>query len=310
MGGANDNSEIYDVEVKSFNPKLQQDSTYLFHYTSTKGLIGILSSQALWFTDAQYLNDPEEQKYFYKILKHYPVIKHEINTAMFDTILEAGQATYFSQTNIMKNGQKTICPQRYYYFSFTRNEDSSGMWSMYTNNKGWNACFDVSKILECVSSSKVSWPTTIYHGPVIYNENEQKEIIGEMIFEYANDQLKLCKTDQDIKMAHDNVAAKVELCRLFMKNPFFSSEDEFRLVLAFEPFSEDDNFKTGHQVKNGIPIPHKEVKIYDHSIEYIVSGPGLESELVEHAMFSLATKEGFHLPSIKKSQGSIRMSSD
>ena len=40
----------------------QYDNKLIYHYTSSSGLLGILSSESLWFTDFSVLNDESEGK--------------------------------------------------------------------------------------------------------------------------------------------------------------------------------------------------------------------------------------------------------
>ena len=43
----------------------------IYHYTSSGGLHGILSSGILYFTDSLFLNDRSERKNFYQMLERY-----------------------------------------------------------------------------------------------------------------------------------------------------------------------------------------------------------------------------------------------
>ena len=40
----------------------------LFHYTTQAGLLGIIDSRSLWFTDIFYLNDSTEMEYTFSIV--------------------------------------------------------------------------------------------------------------------------------------------------------------------------------------------------------------------------------------------------
>ena len=47
----------------------QTPSTPLYHYTDAAGLIGIVTSGALWATHCDYLNDASEFKYAAGVMK-------------------------------------------------------------------------------------------------------------------------------------------------------------------------------------------------------------------------------------------------
>ncbi len=46
----------------------ETSSSTIFHYTTYKGLEGILKTRRLWLTDHKYLNDPSEIEHGKKIL--------------------------------------------------------------------------------------------------------------------------------------------------------------------------------------------------------------------------------------------------
>ena len=41
---------------------------FIYHYTSSEGLLGILRDKTLWFTDTMALNDSSEGNYIWEIL--------------------------------------------------------------------------------------------------------------------------------------------------------------------------------------------------------------------------------------------------
>ena len=47
----------------------QYNNKLIYHYTSSSGLLGILSSESLWFTDFSVLNDESEGNYIYSLVK-------------------------------------------------------------------------------------------------------------------------------------------------------------------------------------------------------------------------------------------------
>lgn len=38
----------------------------IYHYTTAQGLLGIISRKQIWATDVTFLNDKEEQSWFFK----------------------------------------------------------------------------------------------------------------------------------------------------------------------------------------------------------------------------------------------------
>lgn len=277
----------------------------LYHYTDLEGMLGILENESLWFTDAQYLNDPQEQRYFSWMVDDY--FKEHKNKYLSehskDALLRLCNTPYSFQVN---NGNG-VQLARYFYFSLSQNEDDVGMWERYTGNVGYNLSINLRGLLDSFEHSYPN-PVTVYHGRIMYEREKQFKKFSDYIVDYIVEQeSRKNKSYFSFPLIDQEVQKRVRICMLFMKNPFFKSEQEYRVVLACDPYDDNQHFPFKCKKKSGLLVPYKEVNCPRSCIRSITSGPSLEKELVEDTLWAYVRKEfkGLSIP-VKHSEGLLR----
>ncbi|MGH6918181.1 MAG: DUF2971 domain-containing protein [Geminicoccaceae bacterium] len=120
---------------RKYRFKLEQP---LFHYTDSDGLMGIIKSDALWFTPINYLNDPSEFHF------SYDLAVEELKKAQPQSASDP-LAEFFLQRML---GGLDECLRAFskYVGSFSRDGDDLGQWRSYAEN-GRGFCLGIS---ECV----------------------------------------------------------------------------------------------------------------------------------------------------------------
>ena len=95
-----------------FDPSRVQAPETVYHYTSQKGLFGILNSRTLWASDIRYLNDTSELRYGLDMLAEGLKDRaSEVDVRLAETIAEV-----FDSIRVSKYAPHVVC------FSAVRND--------------------------------------------------------------------------------------------------------------------------------------------------------------------------------------------
>jgi hypothetical protein len=101
------------------------DNTLLYHYTDIEGLNGIISTNSLWLTQREFMNDIAEPDYAKEVI--YQTIKDTKDII-----------SIFNEALITNNSFN-----KEYILSFSLEKDSIHHWNYYSNGKGY--CIAITK---------------------------------------------------------------------------------------------------------------------------------------------------------------------
>lgn len=197
------------------NNKTDEDKNKMYHYTSIAGLKGILDKKEFWVTKSDFLNDPSETSYIFKVLEKLNYKESFIN----------------SLKEQINNEKKDV-----YILSMTTEKDSLPMWKNYSNDDGYNIKVDKDKF----KNSFVN-PGTYIMGKVIYIDNEEKnnkkqykpiKHLISSIYKSGKTYLKVNNKLKD-EIIKKTVFTHIRLISLFVKHTGFEYEHEYRY--AFIP---------------------------------------------------------------------------
>lgn len=213
---------------------IEHTSQPIYHYTSKIGLSSILRNRQLWANDIYKQNDESEGIYVLGIL--------EKNIDCFG-IQEAYKNAILKQITKVElawnDGNYEFQKHRSFIISFSTAADELTMWNYYTKNEdsvGYNIAFDPQiltdkiKIKELIldKDTNARYPgimdKTCHHGKVIYDENQQCEIMKrevEKFSQYFNPNDNLCEY---------LLVEKILWIGNFFKSSYFKHEQEYRLV--------------------------------------------------------------------------------
>lgn len=179
----------------------------LFHYTDLPGVVGITQSKQIWLSKASYLNDYSEVRFFLK----------RINRAI-KTLPDFG-----INSNSLKLVENIVfnIQQDFYICSFCTDGDLLSQWRAYTDNGA-----GISLGLSVQHLSKIARDNGLHLIKCIYPEAEQDGIAISLILN-AIDNIENNNSDTALDEIRDNIC----LAALACKNPNFSEEQEWRLVL-------------------------------------------------------------------------------
>ena len=240
----------------------------LYHYTSQKGLIGILESKKLWMTDILYLNDSSEflgtiELVRSELLKHKKHIKNEILSGFYliETILK-----YFLSINSTNT----------YVFSLSKYKDNINHWRGYCPSIGGFCIeFDIDKLTTLISNNQ-----GYKIGKCIYDRGLKKKIMNTIFGELV-----------------DESSLVVNFSKFFMgdfpfiKHESFRTEKEYRIVY----FGSSNKVK--YREGKSMIIPYMEFSLdsVDLPISRIIVGPTPHKELSKLSIESLLKSNGYDI---------------
>lgn len=276
------------------------------HYCSVDVLKEIIEKGCLRFTDVRFLNDSTE---FVEILE---IIKSVLQSGNYDSefvkfILDSNtfnELENYKQSYLQINeGTKSLEAKKYHVYtcSFSNNGDSLNMWNYYAKNEGVNIYFDfVGSVFKEIDGlkpdqkEKINNDVIMYSGPVIYELEDKKKCITELLDQLQNLYMDAGDgIDKYKQYIYEAFKGAVNNTRCFFKNKYFRNEEEYRVVLEI---SEDMiNSKCGSGKINNIGffkrsnvlIPYIDYKICRKSIKRITMNPYVEN----NSVFELGIKE-------------------
>jgi hypothetical protein len=303
---------------KNLHKEYSKFST-IYHYTSLKGLTGIIEKQCIYATHISFLNDRTEYKYSVDLMKNVvkKLYETKCNLEIYDYLLKNLQLLYSSERFV-------TC--------FSENGDLKSQWSDYANKgSGVSIGFDKGYFANSISQHIV--PKFID-----YDLNYQERLIEELIlliirffidrkyiFNWEKYSFEQLVSNAILKFIDDILSA--------FKNPSFQEEQEFRFEHTIDGnmikkdystilFREDGSklipyIELTTEYKNYLIQKAEEYRTDDDEaeptfvhkllpIKEIIVGPALEFEIVKFGINELLNKYGYENVSIKKSSVPLR----
>lgn len=242
------------IDFGAFYPASIRPEDRLYHYTTSVGMAGILSSGKLWATDYRFLNDCEEFGLLGERMEQAVKSLH-LHPAHEKMVWEL-LSTKLNRKSGDQDGRGS-----YFITCFSVDPDSLLLWSEFADIRGCNLGFDNSDIIEhcCAQGANP--------GMVIYTEAEQlywmKECFeklmekGESATEYLT---ALCRQGQDGELHAylDCVALLATYYSMYFKREIFAGEKEYRFILH-----DTGKLDIVYRQKDSWKIPYVELPICD-----------------------------------------------
>ncbi|MCQ2386931.1 MAG: DUF2971 domain-containing protein [Clostridia bacterium] len=271
-----------------------QDKNSIYHYTSVEGLIGIITSGKIRFTEYSYLNDSTEGDYIFSVLKSMLNNKISYDKEFKDKIVE----------HIDKNDYYDVYPDKdmkYFISCFSLNSDSLPMWNYYSKTQGYNINFDFYDIKQEIKKIHIKYYPNVFFESytVLYETEIQKEFLIEHL-NYVYDVWKKEKSDFIISFMLNYLNS----IKFAFKHPAFQQEQEVRFVYKVKKdFFESEIAKWGEEslikVKNDYRIIFSEVPVIDvpfdkKFIQKICLSPLNKSEQARESLDSFLKRYGYN----------------
>jgi hypothetical protein len=280
----------------------------LYHYTTAKGLLGILESNVLWAGDLSYMNDFSEFKYAENLIENE--LKKAIEISMPELLKES---RYLVLTQPFSNARRLNIYSAY-SFCFCQEGDQLSQWRGYAQKgTGYSLGFDAKQIQLTLKESK----NPAHLGKIIYKPEEQKDQVAPFIRKYVDHICTITKSypsidiDQ-IKEIYTDFFTSAFAAVFFFKDPAFFEEKEWRTVsLKFSSELEEVHFRE----TQGTVVPYIELTVPalkpDNKnnrlpIVEIIQGPLVDPALGEKSLKLLLQKYGYGDVVIRRSRVPLR----
>lgn len=273
------------------NSIFDETPSYINHYTSPSGLLGILSSQSLWFTNGNYLNDNSELKYVYEVID-MTLSKNKYKYS--ESFIQYMEMKYTNQINVIMN---SVNKSNIYICSFSKINDSLSLWNYYTksNSKaGYNLTFKTDELIFGLKNDEYKYNFKI--GKVIYDSDEQISIM-DIVLTKLDDYFKTIAIDKETfdkgVVIIDNIIEEiVHYFGSFFKHSAFANEQEIRLTCEV---SDKSAKPESIREQNGIFAPYIEVKFDKACIEGITISPYVKNYNKELSIYQLIEKYEYNV---------------
>ena len=242
------------LDFGAFYPASIQQDDRLYHYTTSAGMEGIMSSGKLWATDYRFLNDCEEFGLLGERMEQVVKSLH-LHPAYEKRVWE------LLSTKLDRNSKDQDGRGSYFVTCFSVDPDSLLLWSEFADIRGCNLGFDNSDMIECCYAQGAK------PGMVIYTEAEQMHWMTEC-FEQLMERgesaagylMALCRQGQygELHAYLDCVALLATYYSMYFKREIFEGEKEYRFILH-------DSGKSDilYRQKGSLRIPYIELPICD-----------------------------------------------
>lgn len=268
----------------SENTELYFDENDLvYHYTSAGGLLGIIKSKSLWFTECSVLNDESEGEFIFEIAKEV-LLSQKYDEGYISFVLGS-----------LKDKPNSKC----FICSFSRDNDSLPLWQNYTksNDKaGYNLAFKISDLRNALYKYFTIFDPRVSIWGVVYNEGIQKEIL-KTTFDKYYERWKNTKEMIFLKMF---LLSELRIFRFQFKHPAFKPENEVRCTIEFSE-NEYDMLLIGEQnfIKfrnaSGLCAPYLEIPIeVEKAMKEITFSPMIKDSSAIEAVEMLCKKYGLN----------------
>ena len=231
----------------------------LFHYTNAAALLGILSSETIWASHQEYLNDDHEVKYVESLIlqsvESFRSSAKEVNSRAIEALnIEIGKKA------------SRIAADEFCVASFSETGDLLSQWERYAGPHGYSIGFNVDRLIDAGQCPLAR---------VVYDEKVQLEIFSSLMqqaFELFLNEPTEEPENYDETWAKDLLSA-MYVVGLSFKHSSFAEEKEWRCMKLIQKFDAMElRFRPG---KFGIvpylPIP-LETNDGDDAISEIIIG--------------------------------------
>ena len=184
----------------------------------------------------------------------------------------------------------------YFVLSFSTCRDSITMWSEFGSRTGYNIGFDSSEIIKRINENNI----IDYHGFVIYDVDQQKQAVKDILTNYLPQKLQM--EFLDIIRLDANNSIYQEACALFQKmtavyamffkNIAFNEEQEYRFI-----FKKRKETQVLYREKDGFMIPYIKIQLSNEllPVQEIVIAPKNHIDLAKKGMEYMMLEKGYNI---------------
>lgn len=211
-------AEHSDLMISALTSRLFSDEPQetLYHYTTFKGLLGIVDSGVLWASDLRYMNDSAELLHASDLMREE--VRHQIaeghdHPSLLNQLLEWMEYR-------VSDGHMVFAA------SFRSNGNLLSQWRGYSSvGKGVSLGFDPQYVTQCARQQGFQV------GRCIYDPEQQRDIIRSIldgVVQLAIDNPEV--SANDYQQLFERVESDLLRIASILKHPSFREEEEWRIV--------------------------------------------------------------------------------
>ena len=192
----------------------------LYHYTSQKGLLGIIENKKLWATSILYMNDSKELIYALELTND--ILSQRINTERTEG------RVFLKQIQNALSKIPEISTNSIFVCSFSEVSDLLSQWRGYcSNGNGFSIGFEIPDFIPSIFSIQ-----GFFLHKCVYDVAQQRQLLNSFFDEFITRYIERKKGNLNIDLStfysmtlmnYVNLAAEI-------KHPSFQEEKEWRLI--------------------------------------------------------------------------------
>lgn len=270
-------------------------SSWLYHYTSKSGLLGIFGSGAVWATSIHYMNDAKEFRHAMELVN---LCLRELSG------LDDADRSLLS--TIINELMESISKIYVFVFSLSEESDLLSQWRGYSGTGGFAIEFEWERLLAVAAKNGFKL------GRCIYAPKEQQEVVNPLVKSAKEVYLECLKSnlkkDEISKRISKDFIGKFVSTSPLLKHYAFSEEKEWRLI---SPPTRIDSPHVKYREGASMIIPYFNLKIQEEDgsfpVSGIVVGPCPHPELAANAATNFIWDSGsFKNLSVRHSRAPYR----
>jgi hypothetical protein len=197
-----------------------EEPEYIYHYTNSSGLMGIINSQTLWATDVWLMNDTQEGTYALDTIRKF---------------LDDCRPESAEMREVCSGAKKIINDWRdreTFIACLSEHGDQLSQWRSYGGGRGYSIGFDLKELRKLF----VSYGRACSIHRVVYDTSEQQAILSgaykeseKALHSFLDDNKNVPKEFTPISLALTGLLANSLTASSSFKNPAFSEEAEVRI---------------------------------------------------------------------------------
>jgi hypothetical protein len=253
---------------------LRKPEKPLYHYTTQKGLLGIINDRQIWATHTQYLNDRRE------FLHAVDLVRGEIQRLLDEHNIGLGAASVprmealnrMRETLSMSPEHINVC-----VCSFSEDGDSLSQWRAYGGSSGFAIGFSPEILGGAVEKQQ------FFLAQCIYDPRAQQDIVRALVEEVLEEHLSKHPVTEDKEFDEvfwntgGNFLTYLYRYAPMLKNQSFAEEREWRII-STPIFAQRLDYREGRS----LIIPYYRLPLWEDSqkteIYEIIVGPTRDVE--------------------------------
>jgi hypothetical protein len=276
----------------------------VYHYTSAKGLSGVVNSARVWATTTAELNDTSELLHATEILQ-FTLRRHAREAALPEyKVLFPPQVLNF---DYQRPDLATT-----FVSSLSGAEDDLSQWCMYADNfQGVALGFDSSALMALDAAADISQQIGFF--AMSYTQGEQEEAFEWLVTRWEREASAAVARDlrhasnPNLYLSHwfGNLAVAAMSMLARMKSHHFHSENEWRLAHLHTRGREDCLVHSGNGAKTHVELDLTQLTGRLPLVSVWLA-PGVANDMSEAALRNLLNTSGYHDVRTRRSEIPLR----